>query len=131
MPKPNFIFTKYKNSFNVHVSNLEELSVAQIQNIEAFVANRKGFFDFDTYSFTIPKKIEFYEFITLMKHLNLDAKCVEKENKQNREEKIIEFGQYKGMRYKELPDSYIVWLKNNYIGKDRDAVTEELKSRNL
>jgi len=131
MKKPNFIFTKYKNSFNVYVSNLEELSVAQIQDIEAFVANRKGFFDFNTYTFTIPKKIEFNEFITLVKHLNFDVKCVEKENKQNREEQTIEFGQYKGMFYKELPDAYILWLNNNYIGKDRTIISEELKNRNL
>ena len=43
----------------------------------------------------------------------------------------IEFGKYKGMSYNKISDSYLLWLKANYRGKDRDTVDIELQSRNL
>ena len=77
MIKPHLIFTKYKNSFSVNVSNMEKLSVAQIQEVEYFVSARKGIFNFETYCFEIQKKIEFPEFISLLKHVGLDSHCEE------------------------------------------------------
>ena len=65
MTKPYFIFTKYANSFSVHIQNLEQLSVEQIQNIQTFVEQRKGVFDFETYSFVIQKDwtiVSFYHY---------------------------------------------------------------------
>ena len=60
----------------------------------------------------------------------MDAKCEEKllAFKTNVR---IGFGQYKGMLFNELPDSYLQWLKGNYRGKDREIIDLELKSRNL
>jgi hypothetical protein len=130
MAKAHFIFTKYANSFSVYVKNLEELSVEQIQEIEEFVSNRKGFFDFDTYSFTIQKKIEFYEFVTLLKHVGIHNFCEEKELITQTKARV-DFGKYKGMQYSELPDAYLVWLKSNYRGKDRSLIDNELKNRSL
>lgn len=130
MTKPYFIFTKYANSFSVHIQNLEQLSVEQIQNIQTFVEQRKGVFDFETYSFVIQKRLDYSEFLSLLEHSNLDAKCEEKllAFKTNVR---IGFGQYKGMLFNELPDSYLQWLKGNYRGKDREIIDLELKSRNL
>ena len=59
MSKARLIFTKNQDSFNVVVQNLEQLSVEEIQKIENFVSIRKGIFDFNNYSFFIPKKIDF------------------------------------------------------------------------
>lgn len=130
MSKPHFVFTKYSNSISVHVKNLEQLSVAQIQDIEAFVRERKGIFDFDLYTFTIQKRLEFSEFISLIENSAIDATCEEKSlNVQQRER--VEFGKYKGMLYCDIPDSYLLWLKSNYMGKDRDVVEAELKFREL
>jgi hypothetical protein len=130
MSKPHFLFTKYANSISVHVKNLEQLSVAQIQSIEAFVMARKGIFDFNSYTFTIQKRLEFNEFISLLQNTSLDATCEEKIiNIQQRER--VEFGKYKGMLYCDLPDSYLLWLKGNYMGKDRDIVEAELKFRSM
>lgn len=130
MSKPHFLFTKYANSISVHVKNLEQLSVAQIQSIEAFVRERKGIFDFSSYTFTIQKRLEFDEFISLLQSTSLDATCEEKViNIQQRER--IEFGKYKGMLYCDIPDSYLIWLKSNYMGKDRDTIEAELKFREL
>ncbi len=130
MSKPHFVFTNYSNSISVHVKNLEQLTVAQIQDIEAFVRERKGIFDFNLYTFTIQKRLEFNEFLALIANSSIDAECEEKSlNVQQRER--VEFGKYKGMLYCDIPDSYLIWLKSNYMGKDRDTIETELKFREL
>lgn len=128
--KPQFTFTKHKTSFSVHIENLEELSVKQIQAIEIFVTERNGIFDFETYTFVIKKRLEFDEFTSLLKYSSIDAKCEEKIILKKTDAKI-EFGKYKGMSYNEIPDSYLLWLKANYRGKDRDTVDTELQLRSL
>ena len=130
MIKPKLIFTKYKKSFSVHIENLEKLSVEQIQTIEAFVSARNGVFDFESYTFVIQKKLEFNEFVSLMKHSSIDAIFQEKIILEKTDAKI-EFGKYKGMKYNEVPDSYLLWLKANYRGKDRDIIDTELQTRSL
>lgn len=128
--KAHLVFTKYKNSYSVHIKNLEQLSVEQIKELQSFVESRKGIFDFDSYCFVIQKRVEFFEFEALINYTNIKARC---------EENIIEvksqprvgFGQYKGMLYSDLPDSYMLWLKVNYRGYDREHIESELKRRNL
>jgi len=130
MIKANFTFTQYAKSFSVHIKNLERLSVEQIQEIENFVKKRKGIFNFETYSFSIQKKIEFQEFVELVNQSNIAAICkeyiIQKESQPR-----VGFGQYKGMQYNELPDSYMLWLKTNYRGYDRDIIDKELKRRSI
>ena len=130
MPKPHFIFTKFQNSFRVHIPNLEKLSISDIQAIEAFVAKRKGYFDFTSYSFVLQKSLEYKEFQKLAKQSGLD---VDLENKPLELEikPRIGFGQYKGVCYNELPDSYLLWLKNNYMGREKAFIEEEIRNRNL
>jgi len=130
MQKPKFIFTAYQKSFKVLIENLEKLSVEQIQEIENFVSIRKGVFDFNTYTFVIQKKIEFEEFTKLLSLLSFNAitiNCplIKKEKKR------VSFGQYKGMYFDELPDSYLLWLKSNYHGTEKKSIEEELKHRKL
>lgn len=131
MTKPIFKFKKYANSFHVHVENLEKLSVEQIQEIESFVAYRKGIFDFNTYSFAIQKCLEFQEFQALVVNSKLDAICFEEMATNKPPEPRIGFGQYKGMYYSELPDSYMVWLRSNYRGYEREVIEKELLKRKL
>ena len=130
MNKAHFIFTKQPNSFSVYIENLESLSVEQIQQIEAFVKARNGIFDFETYIFTIQKKLEFDEFVALIKCSLLEVTWEEKKLKVQQKAKV-EFGKYKGMYYSELPDAYLLWLKANYRGKDRDIVDAELNFRTI
>ena len=130
MPKAKFVFKKYTNSFSVDVENLEQLSVQEIQKIENFVYTRNGVFDFKTYRFTIQKRLDFDEFIALLKSSDNDAVCKEEFLQTNTKTKV-EFGKYKGMFYSELPDNYLLWLKGNYRGKDRDIITSELSLRGL
>lgn len=130
MPKAYLVFTHFHNSYSVKIPNLEKLSVEQIQELQNFVKQRKGIFDFETYSFSIQKRVEFHEFTSLLKYLHIDARVEEhiiiKETAPR-----VGFGQYKGMQYNELPDSYMLWLKANYRGYDRTKVEEELKRRSL
>lgn len=130
MATPRFTFTSFTNSFRVLVDNLEELSVAQIQEIELFVKQRKGVFDFDTYSFSIQKRLDFSEFVSLLKELNISAQSTQQHLVTKVQERIS-FGQYKGMQYNELTDSYLLWLKTNYSGKDRTIIDKELQRRKL
>lgn len=130
MAVPYFIFTKFSNSFSVYVKNLEELSVEQIQNIEAFVRVRKGVFDFSSYTFVIQKRLEFSEFVLLAEKSSINAACEEKISNTAQKERV-EFGKYRGMSYSELPDSYLLWLNSNYIGKDRAIIDAEIKFRKL
>ncbi|ABB44317.1 hypothetical protein Suden_1039 [Sulfurimonas denitrificans DSM 1251] len=130
MTKIHFVFTKHQNSFSVHVKNLELLLVEQIKEIETFVELRRGFFDFNTYTFSIKKRVEFIEFKALVETIFTDSFCEEvvlKIPQKNR----VEYGKYKGMIYCDLPDVYLLWLKSNYHGKDREIIEAELKSRDL
>lgn len=126
----HLVFTKYKNSFSVEIKNLELLSISQIKDLEHFVEVRNGIFDFNLYSFSIQKKLEFNEFVDLLEHLNLKAKC-EEYIKPSTLQPRINFGQYKGMQYNELTDSYMSWLKVNYRGQDRNIIDKELNKRKL
>lgn len=130
MTKAHLVFTKYHNSYRVDVRNLEQLSVEQIQELQNFVENRKGVFDFTSYSFVIQKKIEFHEFETLIQYCNIKARC-EENIITLKSQPRVGFGQYKGVQYSDLPDSYMLWLKTNYRGYDRELVVAELKKRNL
>jgi hypothetical protein len=125
-----FVFTSLKNSFKVYIENLEKLSVEQIIEIEEFVSKRKGLFDFNTYTFSIQKKIDFFEFEQLIKYANINAICREEALEKGSQERVG-FGYYKGMLYSELPDSYIIWLNSNYIGSDKKIITQEIKKRRL
>jgi len=112
------------------LKNLEQLSVEQIQELQHFVENRKGIFDFRSYSFVIQKRVEFHEFVTLIQYCNIKARC-EENIITTQFQPRVGFGQYKGMLYSDLPDSYMLWLKTNYRGYDRELIEAELKKRNL
>ena len=130
MIKAHLIFTQYRNSYSVKIPNLEKLSVEQIQQLQEFVTIRKGIFDFNSYSFVIQKRLEFHQFLSLINYTDIKADCEEnlivRENQPR-----VGFGQYKGMQYNELPDSYMLWLKANYRGQDRETLEKELKKRKL
>jgi hypothetical protein len=76
--------------------------------------------------------MNFQEFTKLIHALEIDAILEEKVSlNAAASSKRISFGKYKGMLYSELPDSYLLWLLQNYSGSDREAIAEELKKRKL
>ena len=130
MPKAHLLFTSHRNSFSVKVVNLESLSVVQIQELEHFVSKRNGLFDFYKYTFSIQKKLAYHEFVDLVNMLGIEANCEENIIIKKAQARIS-FGQYKGMQYNELTDSYMLWLKSNYRGREREEIDKELKKRKL
>ena len=131
MIKPQLLFTQLRNSYCVVVQNLEALSVAQIQELQKFVANRHGYFDFETFTFCIQKRVTFQEFVKLLHSLEIETDIKEKIVQNRGSSKQISFGKYKGMLYSEVPDSYLLWLKKNYNGEDRELIVVELQKRKL
>ena len=130
MTKLILLFTKYPNSFSVYVENLESLHVEQIQELQAFVEKRNGIFDFTTYTFAIQKRLEFNEFLLLLESSSIVATC--RENILQTQQTIkVTFGKYKGMLYSDIPDAYLLWLKSNYRGKERDIIDAEINFRKL
>ena len=130
MTKAKLVFTRYKSSFSVHVENLEKLDVSQIQELQEFVSSRNGVFDFNTYTFVIQKRLEFKEFLDLLKYSNIPSTSKEHIHTQKQYVRVS-FGKYKGMLYSDLPDSYLLWLKSSYRGKERDIIDAEINSRKL
>ena len=130
MIQPKFIFTQYFNYFEVYIENLEKLSVEQIQEIEIFVKKRNGIFNFNRYTFSIQKRLEFYQFLSLLENENFNVECKNRIVQKKHSSKIG-FGQYKGMNFSDLTNSYMLWLKNNYRGYEREKIDEELKKRKL
>ncbi len=130
MRKAHLVFTKYINSFRVDIPNLEELSVTQIKELQEFVAFRNGMFDFNTYSFTIHKTLEYDDFFKLINELNIEAVC-EENRKSFKEIERVSFGQYKGMPVSDWPDSYLLWLKSNYHGDQKEIFLQEIQNRKL
>ncbi|EHP31163.1 hypothetical protein SMGD1_2641 [Sulfurimonas gotlandica GD1] len=106
------------------------MTVPEIQIWEKFVYDRKGIFDFSSYTFVIQKRLEFNDFVALLKSLNIEARC-EEYIREVKSQPRVGFGQYKGMQYSDLADSYMIWLKTNYRGYDRELIDAELKKRNL
>lgn len=130
MAKAKLIFTKYTHSYKVDIPNLEDLSVEQIRELQNFVSFRNGMFDFNTYSFKIQKTLEYEEFVKLVKELGLDAICSEN-MELYKEVSRVGFGQYKGMPVSDLPDSYLLWLKSNYHGEQKDIFLKEISRRKI
>ncbi len=130
MPKAHLVFKSYKKFYTVNIPNLEELSVEQIKELQDFVSFRNGIFDFNNYSFSIQKTMEYNDFVSLVNHLGIDCKCEEK-IELYKEIHRVGFGQYKGMPVCDLPDSYLLWLKNNYHGDQKDIFLKEIEKRKI
>ncbi len=92
--------------------------------------NRKGIFDFTNYTFVIQKRLELEKFVKLLKFSELKAISIDKPVVLAFNPRIA-FGQYKGMAYEDLTDSYLLWLKTNYNGQDRETIAKKLKKCKL
>lgn len=128
MPRPRLCFKAHANSLSVKVLNMESLEVAQIMELEAFVRSRRGVFDFEHYTFALQKRVTFEEFDFLLKSLGIDV-SLEEEFEVSPTEPRVAFGQYKGLRFSEIPDGYLEWLKRNYFGSQKNLIEKEIEKR--
>ena len=134
MTVPKLRFVAYSEYYTIIVENLALLSVDQIKELEAFAAQRRGRLDFATSAFRIGKRISFEHFNKTLELCGIKADTIESEPVNQitpASNTPVGFGQYKGMSYSELPQEYLLWLKHNYRGREREFVDQELQSRSL
>lgn len=135
MIRPLLRFVAYKDYFTLSVENLTSLTVVQIQEIEKFATDRRGRLDFSTSTIRIGKRLSFDQLNQLLVLSGIKADTIESEIKRQKEvtsvDAVIGFGKYRGTHYKDIPTPYLLWLKKNYQGHERQALERELQNRNI
>jgi phosphatidylinositol kinase/protein kinase (PI-3 family) len=132
MRPAKLLFKALNKSFCVKIENLEELSIPQIQELQEFVKVRRGIFDFESYTFAIQKKMSYEEFCKLLEFTQISATCHEEIFVSSAAmNERVSFGKYKGLFYSEIPDEYLIWLKRNYRGEQKEIIESEYRRRNL
>lgn len=135
MVRPLLRFVAFHDFFTLRVENLSSLSVSQIQELERFATDRRSRLDFNTATMRIAKRIGFDDLVRLLSLSGIKADVIESEIKpkrvENQVDAVIGFGKYRGTHYKDIPTPYLLWLKKNYQGPERQALEQELRKRAL
>lgn len=134
MNVPLLRFIAFNDHVEIVVENLTALSVAQIKQLEAFASQRRGLLDFTTARISLRKRIDFTHFNKIIEAAGIYADTIESQIVQNEiptkpEEPIIGFGKYRGLKYSDIPDNYLLWLKKNYRGAETGFITDECQKR--
>jgi len=132
MVRPLLRFVAHYDNFTLKVENITALSVSQIQELEQFAAARRGRLDFSTSTIRIWKRLSFGELNRILALSGIQADTIESEIKRKKEtsvDAVIGFGKYRGTHYRDIPTHYLLWLKKNYQGHERQALEDELRSR--
>jgi uncharacterized protein (DUF3820 family) len=124
-------YTQYHREFVCKIENIGELSVQTLQGLEDFAAQRSGKLDYNTESFTIPKRIELQHLQEIFKAKGMDVFITEHEPKKNAisQSATINFGKFKGQKWTDLDEEYLVWLSQNISSQDRQVALAELDRR--
>ncbi|MDF1881241.1 hypothetical protein JHD50_07990 [Sulfurimonas sp. MAG313] len=124
-------YTQYSKQFICKIQNINELSVQTLQELENFASTRSGSLDYTKESFCIPKRIALSHVQELFKLKGLDVFITEEEAKRQRISNMatINFGKYKGTKWTDLDDTYLLWLSKNLNSDDRQIAISELESR--
>ena len=135
MALPLLRFVAYYDHYNIIVENLTELTVSQIQQLEKFAKDRRGGLDFVTAKIRIGQRISFEYFNHILELGGIKADTIESEvvleKPKAAVDAVVGFGKYKGMHYSEIPNEYLLWLKQNYRGYERQNIEQELLNRSL
>ena len=139
MAEPYLVYRQFSHFFVLDIDNLSELSVTQIQELEAFARVRNGLFDFKKAQIKITKRIEMHHLVQLFATTSLQPYIKEYEGSEHLakgEDKEavaipIGFGKHRGTLYSDLPAEYLLWLKRNYKGREREFILGELMRRGL
>ena len=124
-------YTQYSREFTCKIENINELSVETLQELEKFASARSGKLDYTSESFTIPKRIELHHLQELFQLKNMDVFITEAEPKRQKisQNATINFGKFKGQKWEDLEEEYLVWLTHNLNSQDREVAINELASR--
>lgn len=131
MPMIRLSFTQYNKEFTCKIENINELPVETLQALERFASSRSGKLDYAAESFTIPKRIELHHLQELFRLKELDVFITEAEPTRQKisQNATINFGKFKGQKWEDLDDDYLVWLTQNLNSQDREVAINELASR--
>lgn len=123
-------YTQYSRYFSCKIENINELSVEVLQKLESFISARSGKLDYEKESFIIPKKIEMHHLQELFNITGIDVFLTEKApNVRIADSAVINFGKFKGTKWINLEDDYLLWLSKNINGDDRYTALSELQRR--
>ena len=124
-------YTQYARQFTCKIENINELSVQTLHDIEAFATARSGRVDYDKESFSIPKRIELHHLQELFKLKGMDVFISEEEPRKQKisQTATINFGKFKGQKWTDLEDEYLLWLSKNLNSEDKQVALSELESR--
>ena len=124
-------YTQYSKMFTCKIENISELSVQTLQALEHFASDRSGTLDYAKESFTIPKRIELHHLQELFELKGMDVFITEHEAQKNRiaNTATINFGKFKGTKWSDLENDYLLWLTKNLNSDDRQTAIAELERR--
>jgi len=124
-------YIQYSQQFTCKIENIRELSVQTLHEIEDFATARSGRIDYEKESFTIPKRIELHHLQELFNLKGMDVFISEEEPRKQKisQTATINFGKFKGQKWTDLEDDYLVWLSKNLNSEDKQVAIAELESR--
>lgn len=124
-------YTQYSKHFTCKIENISELSVQALQELEKFASTRSGGLDYAKESFSIPKRIEIQHLQELFQLKGMDVFITEKEAQRNciANTATINFGKFKGTKWSDLEENYLLWLTKNLNSDDRQTAISELERR--
>ncbi len=135
MALPLLQFVAYSNFYDIIIENLPSLTVSQIQQLEKFASDRRGRLDFSTSRIRVYKRIDYDHFNRTLELSGIKADTIESEVVVAVPVKVVDaligFGKYRGTSYSELPVDYLLWLKQNYQGHERQYIEQECINRSL
>jgi len=124
-------YTQYAKHFICKIENINELSVQTLQQLEDFASSRSGSLDYEKELFTIPKRIELHHLQELFHLKGMDVFISEEEPRRQKISNMatINFGKFKGQKWTDLDDDYLLWLTKNINSEDRQVAIAELEAR--
>lgn len=124
-------YTQYERQFVCKIEDIVSLSVSELKQLEHFASARSGKLDYNSQSLIIPKRIELQHLQELLALSGIEAFVVEHEPRRAKisSDATINFGKFKGQKWTELSEDYLLWLTQNIQSEDRQTALAELERR--
>ncbi len=125
------LYTQYPRYLVCKVENINELSVETLKALERFASERSGSMDYGRESFIIPKRLELHHLQEIFQLKGMEVFITEEEPQRKlvAQSATINFGKFKGQKWSELDEDYLLWLSKNLNSDDKQIALDELESR--
>ena len=113
---------EHLNGVDFLIKNYMDLGILTIQKLKEFALNRNGYFRHDLKQFGIKRKLNEKDILQIFEHLDINVNIIT--NSKNNEQKIIltktvDFGQYKGEKWINVPTDYLEWILTEFDDKHK------------